>query len=173
MAPGPFHVDVEQQEHFRFQLCFDDDDLKPILVDEPEPLGEGAGPNAARLLAGAVGNCLAASLLLCLEKSRFSVRDLRARVEGSMERNEEGRFRIGSLQVTVMPVVEGDEDTPRFQRCLDIFEDFCIVTQSVRAGIDVDVDVEPRWVPAQEDEDQEERGREEAGRDELAGVARG
>jgi hypothetical protein len=27
-------------------------------------------------------------------------------------------------------------------RCLEIFEDFCLVTQSVRAGVDVSVDVE-------------------------------
>jgi hypothetical protein len=29
------------------------------------------------------------------------------------------------------------------QRCLELFEDFCVVTQSVRAGINVEVDVEP------------------------------
>jgi len=29
------------------------------------------------------------------------------------------------------------------QRCLELFEDFCVVTQSVRAGIAVDVAVEP------------------------------
>lgn len=146
MAPGPFSVDVLQKDHFRFEVVFDDESWAPIIVDEPEPLGEGRGPNAARLLAGAVGNCLAASLLLCLEKSRFSVRDLRARVEGTMERNQEGRFRIARLDVTVLPVVEGDGESPRFGRCLDIFEDFCIVTQSVRQGIDVDVRVEPEWV---------------------------
>jgi hypothetical protein len=29
------------------------------------------------------------------------------------------------------------------QRCLELFEEFCVVTQSVRAGIEVDVVVEP------------------------------
>ena len=29
-------------------------------------------------------------------------------------------------------------------RCLEIFEDFCIVTQSVRAGLDVQVEVVPQ-----------------------------
>ncbi|MDX1747843.1 MAG: OsmC family protein, partial [Halobacteriales archaeon] len=149
MAPGPFRVDVLQRDHFRFDVVFDEKSWAPVVVDEPEPLGEGAGPNAARLLAGAVGNCLAASLLLCLEKSRFAVGDLRATVEGTMERNEQGRFRIGKLDVTVAPMVEGDGPSPRFDRCLEIFEDFCIVTQSVRDGIDVDVRVEPEWMVAE------------------------
>jgi uncharacterized OsmC-like protein len=145
MAPGPFRVEVVQRDHFRFDISFDDERWEPIIADEPEPLGAGAGPNAARLLAGAVGNCLAASLLLCLEKARVSISDLRATVEGTMERNEAGRFRIAGLEVTIVPVVEG-EPTKRYDRCLEIFEDFCIVTQSVRDGIDVDVRVEPEFV---------------------------
>jgi hypothetical protein len=35
------------------------------------------------------------------------------------------------------------EDTARFDRCRQVFEDFCIVTQSVRAGIPVDVQIYP------------------------------
>lgn len=146
MSPGPFRVDVRQLDHFRFDIVFDDDRWTPIVVDEPEPLGAGAGPNAARLLAGAVGNCLAASLLLCMEKAHVPVSDLRAEVEGTMGRNEEGRLRIERLEVTVVPTVEGDASSKRLGRCVDIFEDFCIVTQSVRDGIQVDVRVEPESV---------------------------
>lgn len=156
MSPGPFRVDVRQKDHFKFDVTFDDERWEPVIVDEPEPLGTGEGPNAARLLAAAVGNCLAASLLLCLEKSRFTVRDLRAKVEGTIERNASGRFRISGMNVTVMPTVEGDADSPRFGRCLDIFEDFCIVTQSVRAGIDVDVRVEPDWIEREVGEEEGE-----------------
>ncbi|MDX1646209.1 MAG: OsmC family protein [Longimicrobiales bacterium] len=144
-----------QRDHFRFDVLFDDETWAPVVVDEPEPLGEGAGPNAARLLAAAVGNCLAASLLLCLDKSRIEVRDLRATVEGTMERNEKGRFRVAHLDVTLRPFVEGHESSPRFARCLDIFEDFCIVTQSVREGIDVQVTVDPEFVADSESESRE------------------
>jgi organic hydroperoxide reductase OsmC/OhrA len=146
--PGPFRADLVQRDHFRFDVTFEDDSWAPIVVDEPEPLGAGAGPNAARLLAGAVGNCLAASLLLCMEKARVEITDLRARVEGVMERNERGRFRISGLEVTIEPTVVG-EASKKYDRCLDLFEDFCIVTQSVRDGIDVDVTVEPTFVAAE------------------------
>jgi organic hydroperoxide reductase OsmC/OhrA len=65
-------------------------------------------------------------------------------VEGTLARNDAGRLRIDHLDVVLHPRVEG-ERTGRYERCLDIFEDFCIVTQSVRAGIQVDVRVEPTF----------------------------
>ena len=145
--PGPFRTDLVQRDHFRFDVTFEDDSWTPIVVDEPAPLGAGAGPNAARLLAAAVGNCLAASLLLCLEKARVDLVDLRATVNGTMERNERGRFRISGLDVTITPTIDG-EPSRKYDRCLDLFEDFCIVTQSVRDGIDVDVAVEPHFLAA-------------------------
>ena len=71
MPTRTFRADIIQRDHFRFDLTFDNEQWPPVFVDEPEPLGAGARPNAARLLAGAVGNCLAASLLMCLEKVRI------------------------------------------------------------------------------------------------------
>ena len=35
------------------------------------------------------------------------------------------------------------EHRERMGRCLELFEEFCVVTQSVRNGIDVKVEVEP------------------------------
>ena len=57
-------------------------------------------------------------------------------------RNEARRLRIGKVSVTLhtdLPL--GD---PALASCLSTFEDFCIVTQSVRQGIDVAVRVEGR-----------------------------
>lgn len=143
--PEPFRAHVVQRDHFRFDVTFDSESWDPIVVDEPAPLGGDAGPNAARLLAAAVGNCLAASLLLCLQKSRVELRGLEAGVEGVLERNEQGRFRIAGMSVAITPTVVG-EPSKKYERCLELFEDFCIVTQSVREGIDVEVAVDPTFV---------------------------
>ncbi len=137
-----FSLDLVRRERFQFDVTFDDPSWSPVLLDEPAPLGDGVAPNAARLLGAAIGNCLAASLLFCLQKSRVEVAGITAHVEGALERNEKGRMRVGSVKVTLKPTLEG-VPPERFGRCLELFEDFCIVTQSVRDGLDVDVSVEP------------------------------
>lgn len=114
---------------------------QPILVDEPPPLGAGEGPNAAALLSAAVGNCLAASLVFCLKKSRVDVAGLEVEVNTRIIRNDAGRFRIGGMSVNLRPSLAGGEPA-KYARCLELFEDFCIVTASVRDGISVDVKVE-------------------------------
>jgi organic hydroperoxide reductase OsmC/OhrA len=113
-------------------------DLPPLLLDEPPPLGEGRGPNAAALLAAAVGHCLASSLLFCLRKSRADVSDLTASVSARIVRNEKGRFRIGGIDVEISPALPPDS-AGRLPRCAEMFEDFCVVTESVRKGIPVAV----------------------------------
>jgi uncharacterized OsmC-like protein len=137
-----FSLTVEQGEGYRFDITFDDPEWDVIRTDEPRPLGEGSGPNPVRLLGAAVGNCLAASLAFCLEKAQVEVERVRARVTGTVERNDRGRLRVGSLKVTMEPVFDGPVPE-RFHRCAQIFEDFCIVTESVRSGVQVDVDVQP------------------------------
>lgn len=135
-----FTVDLELAGDYRIGASFDQQGAADLLMDEPPPLGEGTGPNAARVLGAAVGDCLAASLLFCLRRSRVEVISLRGQVRGRVERNEKGRFRIAELAVRLEPVV-APEQADRMERCLELFEDFCIVTASVRQGIDVKVDV--------------------------------
>jgi hypothetical protein len=55
-------------------------------------------------------------------------------------RNEQGYFRVSSIDVELSPELL-DRDRPRLQRCEQLFEDFCIVTESVRRGIPVNVKV--------------------------------
>jgi organic hydroperoxide reductase OsmC/OhrA len=135
------HVTVSLSSGYRFVVSFDDlPGDQGLAVDEPAPLGEGKLPNAAALLAAAVGNCLAASLLHCLKRSRAQVQDLTARVSMTLTRNDVGRYRIAGIDVELSPALAG-HDAGRLGRCEDLFEDFCIVTQSVRAGIPVNVTV--------------------------------
>jgi uncharacterized OsmC-like protein len=83
---------------------------------------------------------MSASLLFCLGKAHIDVADVRTRITGTIVRNESGRMRLGSLKVHIDPDV-GDVPPEKLQRCLEIFEDFCLVTASVREGLDVEVDV--------------------------------
>ena len=149
MSDGRFSLTVTQREGFQFDIQFDEPSWAPLTIDEPPPLGEGTAPNPSRILAASVGSCLAASLLFCLQKSRVPVSGVKATVDATMARNEDGRLRIGSIDVNIEPGTEG-VPSKRFERCLDLFEDFCVVTQSVREGIDVNVTVD---VPEDRTED--------------------
>jgi len=135
-----FELSLEHLDGYRFAVAFPGTGLPDLVADEPPPLGAGSGPNPARLLAAAVGDCLSASLLFCLHKSRVAVAGLKTRVTGTLVRNERNRLRIGKLAVAIT-LDAPDADGARVLKCLETFEDFCVVTASVRAGIEVEVRV--------------------------------
>lgn len=136
-----FKVTLALRRGYEFLADFHEPGVPDLTLDEPPPQGGGKGPNATRVLAAAVGNCLSASLVHCLERAHVPVTDLEATVEGELTRNTQGRLRVKSLQVKLVPRVGADPS--RVERCLGLFEDYCIVTQSVREGIEVKVEVSP------------------------------
>jgi organic hydroperoxide reductase OsmC/OhrA len=153
MAPPehePLVVRLRREAGYRFVVEFPGS-APPLGVDEPPPLGTGSGPNPSALLAAAIADCLSASLVYCLERARLEVGDVEAEAEVAFKRNESGRLRIGSVDVRLRPEVQGAPGG-RGERCLELFEDFCVVTESVRRGIDVSVTVEPSWSPGHHSE---------------------
>ncbi len=142
MEQERFTVGLQLRKGYEFSVDFGDAGLPELTVDELSPLGSGAGPNPARMLGVAIAHCLSASLLFCLRKYRIEVADMRSSVEGTLVRNPDGRLRIGDIRVTLEPHLS-PADRERSRRCLESFEDYCIVTESVRHGIAVAVDVRP------------------------------
>jgi uncharacterized OsmC-like protein len=123
---------------YKFDVNFDVDYLPNLVADEPKPIGEGSGPNAPRLLAAAVGQCMSSSLIYCLKKARIPIINLETTVKTNLFKNEKGQTRIRSIDVQIDLEVN-EKDQTRIQRCLTIFEDYCTVTQSIRKGIQVNV----------------------------------
>jgi uncharacterized OsmC-like protein len=136
-------VTVQHLQGMEFKVTFDWPEAGELRLDEPEPLGHRHGPNAARLLAAAVGNCLTASLLFCLQRSKVSLAGVTTSVIGRTGRNDKGRLRIDGFAVRInLPVDAGERD--RLERCLGLFEEYCTVTASVRQGIPVAIEVVDR-----------------------------
>jgi organic hydroperoxide reductase OsmC/OhrA len=134
-------VVLRRRAGYAFDAHLTGRDLPDLLVDEPPPLGGGKGPDASQLLAGAIGSCLASSLLFCLGKAGVEVGEFPITVSYRKERNAAGRLRIGQVRVTLAPGLRTGNPA-RFDRCLALFQDYCTVTASVREGIAVDVAVE-------------------------------
>jgi len=68
------------------------------------------------------------------------VKDLKTKIEGTLARNEKGRWRIKKIEARLHPLVD-EQHQSQLQRCIEIFEQYCVATQSVREGIDVQVEV--------------------------------
>jgi len=136
---GHFNVAIERIDGYEFRVRFDKEQYPELLMDEPAPLGNDSAPNAARVLAAAIGNCLSASLAFCLSRAKVELLDLKSDVRVELVRNEAKRLRIGKVDVTLHPTLATPD---ALDGCLGVFEDFCIITQSVRQGIDVHVHVD-------------------------------
>ena len=131
---------LKRVEGYKFKAEFDAEGIPDLIVDESKPIGESSAPNPTRLLSVAVGHCLSSSLLYCLAKARIPVVNLETTVKTTLGRNEQGYLRVKNLDVQMHLNVD-EKDKPRLSRCLDIFENYCTVTQSVRNGIAVTVNI--------------------------------
>ncbi len=139
---GIFTFSIKWAGKLKFKVEFDTG--HELHMDEPphHPLSEGAGVNATRLLAASIAGCLIASLAYCLMIHRVEIEDISAEVSGTVARNEEGFLRVKEVNVTLRPRIK-EKYRHKLERCIGIFEKYCTVTESVRAGIPVRVQVDP------------------------------
>ena len=133
-----FSLEIKNLDEFAFETDFGLDGQHAFLMDEPEPVGRGRGPNAARLLAAAVGKCLSASLVFCLKKAKYPLKELRTFVDTSLSRNELGKMRVSKIVVHIQLELDGI-DVSKARRCLSLFEDYCIVSATVKMAIPIQV----------------------------------
>lgn len=133
-----FSLSVHQVRGYEFLVKFHKDSIPDLRTDEGPPLGQDAGPSPTRMLAAAVGNCLAASLLFACGKAGVPAGVIHADVNVQIVRNEKRRQRIGRIEVTLDAGID-PANLEKAREAAAVFEDFCTVTQSVRQGIAVEV----------------------------------
>jgi uncharacterized OsmC-like protein len=137
---------LELIDDFQFNVKFDIPEMPDLLTDEPPAMGgEGKGPNPSRMVATAVANCLSSSLVHCLRRSKADVRGVKALATGVISRNEEGLLRLKNVDVKIMPRLGSNTDEKLVERCMGLFEKYCVVTESIRNGLPVNITVEPEY----------------------------
>lgn len=138
-----FKLELELIDKLQFNVKFDLPKAPDLLMDEPPDFGgDGLGPNASRAIAAGVGNCLSASLTFCLRKVRADLKGMRVVGTGTIGR-EDGLLRLQKIDVEIHPKFGTDDDLDKLERCKGLFEKYCIVTESVRRGLPVDIEVIP------------------------------
>lgn len=138
MIEEAISIELVLQSGFRFEVDFGLPDVPTLVTDATAPLGQGAGPDSEKLLLAAVANCLSASLLFSLRKFKNDAVPMRTTAVAQLVRNEHGRLRVGSIRVEIRLGVPAG-GLRQLDRALAQFEDFCVVTQSVRTAIPVGV----------------------------------
>lgn len=150
MNDEAIRLTLEQEGAYAFRVSFDGTTLAALHTDESPPLGGGAGPNPSALLLAGIANCLSASLLFALRKFHDVPGTIRTEIVARKTRNAAGRWRIPHAEVSIH-LSDKAAALPHFERVLAQFEQFCIVTQSVREGIAVDVHIVDAdgaiWIP--------------------------
>ncbi len=136
-----FQICIDQVDAYEFRVKFDKEHHTPINLDEPAPLGKDAYPNAARMLAAAIGNCLSASLLFASRRPGLQLGHIHTTVNVEIVKNENRRLRIGKIKVEIDAGIQ-PQDLEKARAVAAVFEDFCTVTESVRAGIQVETSIQ-------------------------------
>lgn len=132
-------AELNQERDFRFAIHFSDG-MPDLYGDEPPPLGNASGPSPSQLLVAAVGNCLSDSLLFALRKFKQNPEPIKTSVAATIDRNADNRLRITDIAVKLTLGVPKDS-LAHLDRALGQFEEFCTVSQSVRQGIPITVEV--------------------------------
>ena len=139
-AASEFQVAVAQTQDFEFQVTFDKPQYPQLLLDAPAPVGKDEVPSPSRILAAAIGHCLSSGLLYCARKAHVPLGPIQATVRTEIVRDERGYPRIGAVAVEIDPHVD-EHERERAARCVEMFQDVCMVSESVREGIEISVRV--------------------------------
>lgn len=117
-----------------------------VLVDRPrEKGGADRGPLGGELLLVALGGCFMSTLIAAAKARGLNPSDFQVTVRGELGGRPE-RFQSATIEVhaptataTADPMPEGSGSAETLKRCVEIAERSCIVTNTLKAGMPVEV----------------------------------
>ncbi|MFW9879020.1 MAG: OsmC family protein [Candidatus Thorarchaeota archaeon] len=111
-----------------------------LYIDETDKKEiEKIGPSPAKLLALSVLGCLSASFSFCIQKKNYSLSGFEGKAEVKIARNEKGFWRVKNIDIELNPKIDTPEMRRRADQCRKFFEQYCIISESLRTGFDVNV----------------------------------
>jgi len=136
-------VSLKQEEEMIFKCDLGEIKIGNLYIDEKhDKYTEKIGPSPAKLLALSVLGCLAASFSFCLKKKGFSIAGLSGQAEVSLARNEKNFWRVKKIDVKISPKIDTPELQKRADQCTKFFEQYCIISESLRNGIEVNLELD-------------------------------
>jgi uncharacterized OsmC-like protein len=135
-------VGITLEKQMIFKCDLGDLKVKDCYIDDTHKNEvDMLGPNPSRLLGLALLGCLSASFIFCLKKKRLTLDDLNATAELTIARNKKGFWRVMKVDVDINITISDPATRKRADQCKKMFEQYCVVTQAVREGINVEVNL--------------------------------
>ncbi|MFW9827519.1 MAG: OsmC family protein [Candidatus Thorarchaeota archaeon] len=136
-------VGLKQQKEMVFKCDLGKINMNSLYIDEKNKKEiEKVGPSPVKLLALSILGCLAASFLFCIKKRGLSLANLEGKAETTVARNNKGLWRIKKINISLIPKTNDIIIKKRIEQCKKFFEKYCIISESVRLGIDIDLNIE-------------------------------
>jgi len=135
-------VGLHQEKEMIFKCDLGNLRMDNLYIDESnKKKNEKIGPSPIKLLGLSVLGCLAASFSFCLQKKDFSLSELEGKAEVTIARNEKTFWRVKKIDIELNPKIDTPEIRKRVDQCRDFFEQYCIISESLRTGFEVNVNL--------------------------------
>ncbi|MFX1501576.1 MAG: OsmC family protein [Promethearchaeota archaeon] len=136
-------VELKLEEKMLFRCNLGKLKMDDLYIDErKEKRNDRIGPSPVKLLGLSVLSCLAASFEFCIEKKNLFLSDLEGRAEVTVARNTNKFWRIKKIDVEIVPKIDNPELLNRVNQCKKLFEQYCIISESLKKGIEINVNLE-------------------------------
>ncbi|MFX1532097.1 MAG: OsmC family protein [Promethearchaeota archaeon] len=133
-------VGLHQEEEMIFKCDLGNLRMDNLYIDESnKKKNEKIGPSPTKLLGLSVLGCLAASFSFCLQKKDFSLSELEGKAEVTIARNEKAFWRVKKIDIELNPKINTPDMRKRADQCRKFFEQYCIISESLRTGFEVNV----------------------------------
>ena len=119
------------------------DGLEPLPIAAPPAFGGPAGVwTPEHMLVAAAAACLMTTFLAAAEASQLCVLSYEAPATGILERAEDRRYWVPTIEVRPRVRVASEADRARALRLLEKAEAACLITRSLRSTVVVRPEVE-------------------------------
>jgi uncharacterized OsmC-like protein len=131
-------VGLKLEEEMIFKCDLGQINMDDLYIDEQHKKSqEKIGPNPSKLLALSILGCMSASFAFCLQKKNFSLSDFNGKAFIISKRNHRGFWRIKEIKLELHPKIDTPEMRERANKCQKFFEQFCIISESIKEGIKI------------------------------------
>ncbi len=131
-------VGISLEEEMIFKCDLGQIKMKELFIDERHRKPQDKiGPNPSKLLALSLLGCMSASFAFCLQKKDFSLSDFDGTAFITSKRNEKGLWRIKEIKLDLHPMIDSPEMRERADQCQKFFQQFCIISESIKEGIEI------------------------------------